>query len=373
MTCAFSTPIPTVKGRYTYLAKITPLALDVRVNDPGGGVIDPPSTPTHDCPTYVPEGTNLACTCKTFSLGTPMGTLGWTQASDSPQLQVSNVRRENEGTTYTCKLQLGQAVNYKLRVAYGPAAAYIAATRPTESHTDLLCIPLDVNPTPSFVWRVRGTGSVLGTDQMLSGVEVSNFHDGNVIECTVTNSENNGKAATAFVDLEALRLNPVHTSDEGNTLGTGIAIGITSMLVVMMVLTVIGVIVLRRRQWILPCTDEGKGSSSKRPRDSGDGRRKKSGLQLTVTGLSRHSSDSLHGEEMDRPPGADNYEALRRQKGGSPDPYTSLGAQNSSIRGRSPYIDDTGPLYENRVTLIEAAKDSPVYANSYNEGNGFRL
>lgn len=39
MTCAFSTPIPTVKGRYTYLAKITPLALDVRVNDPGGGVI----------------------------------------------------------------------------------------------------------------------------------------------------------------------------------------------------------------------------------------------------------------------------------------------------------------------------------------------
>lgn len=89
----------------------------------------------------------------------------------------------------------------------GPAAAYIAATRPTESHTDLLCIPLDVNPTPSFVWRVRGTGSVLGTDQMLSGVEVSNFHDGNVIECTVTNSENNGKAATAFVDLEALRLN----------------------------------------------------------------------------------------------------------------------------------------------------------------------
>lgn len=80
-------------------------------------ISDPPSTPTHDCPTYVPEGTNLACTCKTFSLGTPMGTLGWTQASDSPQLQVSNVRRENEGTTYTCKLQLGQAVHYKLRVA----------------------------------------------------------------------------------------------------------------------------------------------------------------------------------------------------------------------------------------------------------------
>ncbi|KAK7480679.1 hypothetical protein BaRGS_00028047, partial [Batillaria attramentaria] len=77
-----------------------------------------------DCPYDTIEGSDLRCTCVPSETrpGKPVATVWWPGYSNTRELVVRNVRREDGNSVYTCQLAWGphapQTVDYTLRVAY---------------------------------------------------------------------------------------------------------------------------------------------------------------------------------------------------------------------------------------------------------------
>ncbi|KAK7106678.1 hypothetical protein V1264_017906 [Littorina saxatilis] len=106
------------------------------------------------------EGELLNCTC-----GSPdaaNSTFSWPGYSSGPTLLVPNVRREQNGTIYTCLNQTegmdNETAVYTLQVAYGPSDNDTVIEGPSSFATDgtknltLTCTAKNVNPSPVYAW-----------------------------------------------------------------------------------------------------------------------------------------------------------------------------------------------------------------------------
>ncbi|KAK7497451.1 hypothetical protein BaRGS_00011293, partial [Batillaria attramentaria] len=119
--CSFAKPLPIVDGSYDYSLLVSPGTQEhhvgnVRIEHPG-----PPQLA--GCPYYTIEGSDLRCTCVPSETrpGKPVATVWWPGYSNTRELVVRNVRREDGNSVYTCQLAWGphapQTVDYTLRVA----------------------------------------------------------------------------------------------------------------------------------------------------------------------------------------------------------------------------------------------------------------
>ncbi|XP_025101921.1 uncharacterized protein LOC112568700 [Pomacea canaliculata] len=163
-----------------------------------------PNVLTTDCPKYVREGNNLSCTCQTTD-----NTVNpyWKEQSGSAQLVKNNVSRHDNGTVFTCAMNLDEVtVNYTLLVAYGPekvqilgpsnfttnGSQYMTLTcNTTGSYPEANCYWGNVrcqspNPTPTCIFRPRGR-----------------YDEGKNISCYAFNKESDTRSAP---DIFTLRL-----------------------------------------------------------------------------------------------------------------------------------------------------------------------
>lgn len=83
--------------------------------------VEPPGDPTLPCVTYIPEGKSGTCNCEArFHDDKPSDfSLTWPGHSDTPSLQLTNVKREDNGTVFTCLMIWNghrRTANYTLQV-----------------------------------------------------------------------------------------------------------------------------------------------------------------------------------------------------------------------------------------------------------------
>nr|KAG5692564.1 hypothetical protein BaRGS_024124 [Batillaria attramentaria] len=139
----------------------------------------------------------------------------------------------------------------------GPDEVYVATT----AHQTPTCIPIHVNPVPQFQWTRRDTGEVLGREQTL-GIDVDDLDEDWILDCEVTNVENNGRSASASISMENILqdgnltlVRPDTAEPVSDRFGIGILIGVVIILALAVVMAIILAVVLRRRGWFLPCAD----------------------------------------------------------------------------------------------------------------------
>ncbi|KAK7488000.1 hypothetical protein BaRGS_00020745, partial [Batillaria attramentaria] len=116
------------------------------------------------CPQYVTEGASLYCECRAVNVENVQGSLpvaSWPGQSANYQLSLTNVRREQNGTEFTCQVTLGDETKttvYVMQVAYGPMDETVTILGPDVFPTDgsknltLTCEATEVNPIPEFSW-----------------------------------------------------------------------------------------------------------------------------------------------------------------------------------------------------------------------------
>ncbi|XP_070183509.1 uncharacterized protein [Littorina saxatilis] len=121
-----------------------------------------PATPRTNCTDYVPEKEDLRCQCLPPEGMTSPSTLTWPGHSNSPNLVLENVQRENNGTQFTCQMEthgVYTTMQYTLRVARGPSQGNVQINlnhtvneRDGSQQFELTCNVIDVYPTPSYTW-----------------------------------------------------------------------------------------------------------------------------------------------------------------------------------------------------------------------------
>ncbi|KAK7106513.1 hypothetical protein V1264_017762 [Littorina saxatilis] len=89
-------------------------------------------------------------------------TLTWPGHSDTANLYMEHVQREDDGTRFTCRLETDgykASKQYALRVAYGPSSehlhvniTYTVNTTTGEPTFHLTCLATDVYPAPDYSW-----------------------------------------------------------------------------------------------------------------------------------------------------------------------------------------------------------------------------
>ncbi|KAK7477529.1 hypothetical protein BaRGS_00031214 [Batillaria attramentaria] len=328
-TCSFKKPLPSVDGTYSYEVEIE--HSQTRAKPGQGFPIRNPATPTHNCPPFVPEGNSVHCTCTTKDPGLPPREVKWAETSRT-ELIITEAPRSLNGHVFTCTAGGGPSVSYTLRVAYGPDEVYVATT----AHQTPTCIPIHVNPVPQFQWTRRDTGEVLGREQTL-GIDVDDLEEDWILDCDVTNVENNGRSTSASISMENILqdgnltlVRPDTAEPVSDRFGIGILIGVVIILALAVVMAIILVVILK----IFPKLRDAEADRGGRVAGS--------------------------VQERGSPEGASNYESLDQSQRQTPSPYESLRATGGT-QETTGGDEDTGPLYANNEIFAEA----PVYANSY--------
>ncbi|KAK7106682.1 cell adhesion molecule CEACAM1-like isoform X1 [Littorina saxatilis] len=110
---------------------------------------------------YVPEGTSLNCTCTDSSSGSTAN-VSWPGHSNTSVLIVDNVRRDDNGTVFTCLMEgqgaTDRTTNVTLLVAYGPTDNTVSITSSPQYVTNettsvtLTCTARDFYPSVTYSW-----------------------------------------------------------------------------------------------------------------------------------------------------------------------------------------------------------------------------
>ena len=133
-------------------------------------------TPRTDCPEYVEENADLSCSCLTPDNFQGTASLSWPGHSDTGLLTVTSVRREDNGTRYTCQMVAGGTTTstvYTLKVA---------CEYENRSTSALICLGLYRFP---FHWFVCCQFSILNNTQSCIKGLLYNYIQSCVYTCSV--------------------------------------------------------------------------------------------------------------------------------------------------------------------------------------------
>ncbi|KAK7467742.1 hypothetical protein BaRGS_00037017 [Batillaria attramentaria] len=166
-TCTFSKGLPTDDGNYTYNVGISP----GNTQRSGNVEIVRPVAPTVTCSPrpYVPENTNVSCTCTTQNVGRPEGRLRWFRGSGNnkpinngayggsslimtPQKLTLN---DHNVTTFRCDVEWVETISgaaYTASVGYSPTALKftLSASTVNEGQSVTFHCQADGRPTPTM-------------------------------------------------------------------------------------------------------------------------------------------------------------------------------------------------------------------------------
>ncbi|XP_070184255.1 uncharacterized protein, partial [Littorina saxatilis] len=254
--CSVSIPVNATEGVYRVFLTVMPAGGPVAVGSvtlkkPG------PLLRLQACPQYIAEGSNLECTCRHVSSlqGSPPARVTWLNYDDTSVLRVSNVRREQNGTTYTCRSVWGpnndvtRTSDYTLRVAYGPSSASVTSQANVTDDTHLValtCTAHDVYPSANFTWSVPCLTLDLTSPVSTCTLAQETMRNVTEVVCLAINTE---VPVNAWGVYTAPVLNqPVTPEDNGDSPLALIAGGsVAAAVVVIVIIVVIVVIVVKRK------------------------------------------------------------------------------------------------------------------------------
>ncbi|KAK7485507.1 hypothetical protein BaRGS_00023195, partial [Batillaria attramentaria] len=166
-TCTFSKRLPTDDGNYTYTVEISP----GNTKRSGNVEIVRPVAPTVTCSPrpYVPENTNVSCTCNTQNVGRPEGRLRWFGGSGNSNpinsgayggrslimIPQTLTRSDHDVTTFRCDVEWVKTISgaeYTASVGYGPTAVQLTSSASTvnEDQSVTFYCQADGRPTPTM-------------------------------------------------------------------------------------------------------------------------------------------------------------------------------------------------------------------------------
>ncbi|KAK7477510.1 hypothetical protein BaRGS_00031195 [Batillaria attramentaria] len=204
-TCTLSKSLPTLDGNYTYSVVVSP-GQTVRV---GGAVhIVRPVTPRVTCSPspWVPENTDVICTCSTQSVGRPEGRLRWFRGKintinsgnyGDTRLTLTSqrmTRADHNVTTFRCDVEWAESIteeSYTAQVGYAVSPPIFTVTSSTvrENQSVAFTCRADGRPTPNITLVNRDTGRQLRRQSSPLSYSVSRARceDAGVYTCSASN------------------------------------------------------------------------------------------------------------------------------------------------------------------------------------------
>lgn len=205
--CSFTKQLPSNSGTYNYTVVINPGNTE-RI---GSFDIVLPEPPDVSCKPngYVPEGSDVECTCSTRNVGMPKGRLVWLRVGhinisinagnyggSSLVMTPQNLKQADHNiTTFRCDVDWIQNVSgqtYKALVGYGPSNVTFTPSSSILNETQTLSFDCkaDGRPTPNIILIHRDSGDLLASQSSpLSWfVSSSRCEDGGVYSCSARNA-----------------------------------------------------------------------------------------------------------------------------------------------------------------------------------------